>query len=256
VEAGDDFARQLDLLQETHDVVSLESALAPAPEPARDSARPRVAITFDDAYRGAVHAGVEELAARGMPATIFVAPAFVDGGTFWWDALAGETGLSDEVRTHALEHLQGKDARVRAWAAERGLRESHLPEHQSVAREEELSEATRTPGITLASHTWSHPNLSALDPEDLEAEVVRPQVWLRERFPHVVPWITYPYGLFSPAVEAAAARAGYRGGFRVSGGWLRGGTAPSMAFALPRLNIPAGLSPRGFELRAAGLLSR
>lgn len=49
------FAAQLDALAPGHDVVALADALAPPPP---RSSRPRVAITFDDAYQGAVSAGV------------------------------------------------------------------------------------------------------------------------------------------------------------------------------------------------------
>jgi hypothetical protein len=75
------FAAQLDLLVELCDVIPLDSAL----ERNGRGKRPRVAITFDDAYRGTVTAGVSELVSRGLPATIFVVPAFVGGGAFWWD---------------------------------------------------------------------------------------------------------------------------------------------------------------------------
>jgi hypothetical protein len=59
-----DFATQLDVLAAEADVVSLERIDEPGDE------RPRVAITIDDAYRGAVSVGVRELAARSLPATI------------------------------------------------------------------------------------------------------------------------------------------------------------------------------------------
>ncbi len=78
------FARQLDLLVETHTIVPLQSALTDAWEPNR----PRAVITFDDAYRGAVTVGIDEIVRREIPATVFVTPAFVDGRSFWWDALA------------------------------------------------------------------------------------------------------------------------------------------------------------------------
>lgn len=73
-----EFARQLDWIDRTYDVVPL-TAIFNAKE---THGRPRAAITFDDAYRGAVTAGVAELVERDMPATIFVAPGFVGGNSF------------------------------------------------------------------------------------------------------------------------------------------------------------------------------
>jgi peptidoglycan/xylan/chitin deacetylase (PgdA/CDA1 family) len=246
------FAAQLDALQRTHDVVPLETLLD---EPVRPARRPRAVITFDDAYRGAVTAGVAELAARRMPATIFVAPGFVDGGSFWWDAVSrgGGVGLPDSVRTHALEALGGRDDAVRAWALRQsGLMVDSVPGHARGASLEELHRAVQHDGITLGSHTWSHPNLTQASPSDLPDELTRPLEWLRSNFGRVIPWLAYPYGLSSPAVERAAAEAGYAAALRVSGGWL--GPRRDRPFALPRLNVPAGLTLHGFRLRTSGLL--
>jgi hypothetical protein len=76
--------------------------------------------------------------------------------------------------------------------------------------------------------------------------------WLRERFASFIPWLTYPYGLYSPAAQAAADKAGFTGALRVDGGWLRS-HAPRAAFALPRMNIPAGVSINGFRMRIDGI---
>src|SRR2546422_8966546 len=75
-------------LLRTHAIVPLEEVLTPAPS----GRRPRVAITFDDAYQGAIAIGVEELARRGGPAALFVVPAFGGGGSFWWEPLGRDGG--------------------------------------------------------------------------------------------------------------------------------------------------------------------
>jgi Predicted xylanase/chitin deacetylase len=243
------FAAQLDALLETHAVIPLDDALT---DGSSHSNRSRVVITFDDAYRGAVNAGVAELASRGIPATIFVPPALLNDGVFWWDALTppGKPGLEPEFRSHALEHMAGKGSAILGEAAMHAV--ERIPSFARGASEDELRRAAATPGITLASHSWSHPNLAALAPAELEDELTRPLAWLRERFDGVLPYLSYPYGLSSPAVERAAANAGYRAGLRIDGGRLRG--EPVHRYAIPRLNVPAGLSDAGFRLRCAGLL--
>ncbi|HEX6533140.1 MAG TPA: polysaccharide deacetylase family protein [Gemmatimonadaceae bacterium] len=244
------FARQLDLLRATHDVIPLEAALARG---AARASRPSAVITFDDAYRGAVTGAIEELEARGMPATVFVPPAFVGGGAFWWDALTppGAPGLPADVREHALTALAGRSDAILAGEESRGALDA-IPSYARCATEAELRRAAAVPGITLASHTWSHPNLAALQPEALDDELRRPLAWLRERFDEVLPLLTYPYGLASPAVERAAREAGYEAALRIDGGWLS--RAPADRYALPRMDVPAGLSPAGFRLRIAGLI--
>lgn len=245
------FAAQLDALLEMSDVVTLDAALSSDPA---TRGRPRVAITFDDAYRGATSAGVSELSSRGLPATIFVPPALVNDGIFWWDALtpAGMTGVAPAVRADALQRMAGKGSVILAHSQTNNG--SGIPPYARGASEEELRTAAATPGITLGSHSWSHPNLAALDAAELEEELVRPLAWLRERFDAVVPYLSYPYGISSPAVERAAAAAGYRAGFRIDGGWL-GRDWPTRSYAVPRLNVPAGFSDAGFRLRCAGLLA-
>jgi peptidoglycan/xylan/chitin deacetylase (PgdA/CDA1 family) len=250
------FAEQLDLLHSAFDVLPLDAVLAQRPGAWRERrARASVVITFDDAYRGAVTAGVAELARRSMPATIFVPPGFVNGGVFWWDALTPDdaAGLPAAERERALHEMAGQGARILAHAARSSRAPVLLPEHARGASEEELRRAATTPGITLGSHTWSHPNLAALAPAELAEELARPLAWLRERFDAVVPYLSFPYGISSSAVERAAEAAGYRAALRIDGGWLP--RAPVNRYALPRLNVPAGLSPAGFRLRCTGLLT-
>lgn len=247
------FAAQLDSLRTTHDIVPLESVLDGE---AVHSAQPRAVITFDDAYRGAVTSGIEEVVKRGLPATIFVAPAFVGGRFFWWDAITepGAAGPTEACRGTALEACGGKDEAVRRWAEMSGHPGQVLPDAAACASESELRAALEHPGITLASHSWSHPNLVRLTPGEVDQELVRPLVWLRQRFNRVLPVLSYPYGLSSPAVERAVASAGYRAAFRVTGGWMS--SRSRNPFALPRWNVPAGLSHDGFLLRTAGLFCR
>lgn len=245
------FAAQLDALGEDYRVV-------PLPEIVREDTgdgRPRVAITFDDAYRGAVTCGVDELVRRGLPATIFVCPGRLEGHRFWWDEVLPEAAglLPDEFRKLCLGRFEGRGAEIRRWAEEGHLPLARVPEHAFTATEAELGEVAARPGITLGSHSWSHPNLARLDSGELSQELEGSLRWLSERFESTVPWLAYPYGESDGAVEEAARSAGYDGALRIDGGWV--GSAPEDLFRLPRLNIPAGLSAAGFELRVSGVLS-
>src|SRR2546422_5185458 len=74
------FVRQIEQLLRTHAIVPLQVVLTPAPS----ARRPRGALTYDDAYQGAIAIGVEEVARRGGRATLVVAPGFVGGRGFWW----------------------------------------------------------------------------------------------------------------------------------------------------------------------------
>ncbi len=250
----DAFARQLEALQREYDVVPLADVLRLD----GTSTRPRAAITFDDGYAGALTAGVEELARRGLPATVFVAPAFIGGRSFWWDEAAGPVGghLPADLRGRLLTECAGDDTHVRGWARTHGLPlVETLPWWGRAASEEQLRRAAQDGLVTYGSHTWSHPNLARLDDERLHDELSRPLEWLRSRFPdRSVPWLSYPYGADSPHVQVRARALGYRAAVRAAGGRFHPGRATPMA--LPRYTVPAQLSEAGFALRAAGLFCR
>ena len=246
------FAEQLDVLARECDVVSL-AQLFDDPV-SRPSGRRRVAITFDDAYHGALAVALPEVTRRGMPATIFVAPGLL-GATTWWDVLAAQGGgvVPHELRERALWELGGRGPDVIERLGSRVERaqpeRTPLPR---IATIEELAPAAANPLVTLAAHTWSHVNLAAVPPDELERELALPRDWLNTRFPTSLPMLSYPYGLSAPPVETAVGHAGYEVAFRVEGGWLRAGSGAG-SFAIPRLNVPARLSLDGFRLRLAGI---
>ena len=248
--ARSEFARQLDLLQDTCEIVSLDALVA---GPSASGSRCRVAITFDDAYVGAVTLGVDELGRRGIPATIFVPPGLLAQET-WWDRLgaASAAGLNEGVRSRLLQEYCGQGSAIQNsphWHAVQSA--AALRPEQRIADDTALSRAASRPGISIGSHTWSHPNLVAIDAETLDAEVGRSFRWLADRYTAFVPYMTYPYGLWSPHIEETVARAGFRAAFLASGGWLPSDIT-ARRFSLPRFDVSAGLSLNGLRLRLAG----
>lgn len=247
------FADQLDFLQEHARVAPLDDIVGDGDVSDR---RPRVAITFDDAYRGALTAGLEELRARGLPATMFVPPGLLGTEAFWWDTLAPTGGgpLPAHVRDHALETLGGRQERVLEWAASEGLARCALPPYARPAGEEALLDAASYHGLTLGAHTWSHPNLARLPTEDIRAELARSKAWLAERAPRYVDWLAYPYGLRTEEAVTLASEH-FRAAVLVDGGLARvRGRASGVPHALPRINVPRGMTVEGLAMRLAGLL--
>lgn len=260
----DDFKRQLDYLVRYADVVPLPD-MGSRPDtpsgragPAVSSDRPRVVVTFDDAYRGAVRDGIDALVERDLPGTLFVAPGLLGDQTPWWDALADpDRGLHPGLRRDLLGRMKGRTSAILAWARREGLPFHAAPEARRTVNPDELVRAAARPGVTVAAHGWSHDALSALAPLDLAREIACCRRWLAEQVPGSIPWIAYPYGLAGPPVEAVVQHMGYRGGFLVKGAWLAAKAAGSgERFHLPRLAVPAGLSLDGFRARLAGWISR
>jgi peptidoglycan/xylan/chitin deacetylase (PgdA/CDA1 family) len=162
--------------------------------------------------------------------------------------------LAPAVRDHALDGEQGDETRIMAWAKRTELPLADGPSHATGASETELATALAHPGITLGSHTWSHPNLAQLPHAVLMHELRSSQEWLQEHFgSRTLPVISYPYGRADDRVWNAARDAGYEAGMMIDGGWF---TDPTRhRYAVPRLNIPAGVTPAGFVLRTSGLVT-
>jgi peptidoglycan/xylan/chitin deacetylase (PgdA/CDA1 family) len=248
----DAFADQLDELCDTHAVIGLEEAFDPV-----TSAAPRAVVTFDDGYLGTLTAGVDELKARGLPATVFVNPGALGWEGFWWDRLADpRTGeLSPRVREHALDSLGGRQEEVLAWARSEGIAISVPPEHARPGSAVQLSRSADYLGLWLGSHSWDHSRLPALEKTQIHDQMDRTLHWLKAGFARVSRWISYPYGCQSDSVAAAAARF-HRGGLLVSGGAIPARQTPPDPFRTPRVNIPSGVSRSGFVLRLAGWRAR
>jgi peptidoglycan/xylan/chitin deacetylase (PgdA/CDA1 family) len=170
------FEAHLEWLGAHCEVVSLAELVAAADR----SARPRVAITFDDGYADNHTHALPSLAARDMPAAFFLTAGFLE-----------------------------RDAEVMGWLAEiwRTPRERLAP--LAWSQVEEL----RAAGMTLGSHTWSHRNLARLEAAEASRELTRSRQVLEERLAEPVSAVAYPWGKpgrhVTPATFALAARAGY-----------------------------------------------
>jgi len=248
------FRKHLAEIARQAEVVPLSESMR---EPDRARTRPRVVITFDDAYLGALTAGLQELAPFGFPATFFVCPGRLGGQTFWWDHLAKQHGgvLPGQVRNRALVEFQGRDEPVLKTLSAGSPSATDLPPWMRTADEELLRSVSRAPGLSLGAHSWSHPNLAAIPDSDVERELTDSLTWVTGLGASGVRWLAYPYGLEAPRVRRMAEQVGFEGALLVSGGWLES-EGGGDRFGVPRYNVPAGLSAEGLALRLMGFLCR
>jgi peptidoglycan/xylan/chitin deacetylase (PgdA/CDA1 family) len=99
-------------------------------------------------------------------------------------------------------------------------------------------------GMEVGSHSNTHPDLTALDDDRLEQELVGSKQRLETLTGVACETLAYPFGAHDARVVDGARAAGYRLAF----GWRRG---PWSALAAPRLVAPPG---RGAPSLAAKLL--
>jgi peptidoglycan/xylan/chitin deacetylase (PgdA/CDA1 family) len=161
---------------------------------ARLARRREVHVTFDDAFRSVANV-LPRLLGLGVPVTIFACPHYADGGApLSVPELAAEP--ADELLTMPWEELLD-------WAAR---------------------------GVTIASHTMTHPHLPTLGDDELRRELVEAKEQLEERLRTPCRTLAFPYGENDARVRAAAEAAGYEAAYGLPG-------LPGERFSLPRVGV-------------------
>ncbi len=206
----------------------------------------RVALTFDDAYRGAIRLGVPALVERSMPATVFVAPGLF-GTVPWWDVMRNTVEPAAWERRRE-EWLSAPSCGLAAHI----LRDTGVPDLSpdfGIAELEELSRACGTGFLRVGCHTWNHPCLPSLTDEICRTELQRNRDWLAASgLPYDLVH-AFPYGRWSERDARMLRELGYHRAFMITGGPVDA----LETFCLPRINVPAGLSPNGLLARIAGV---
>jgi glycosyltransferase involved in cell wall biosynthesis/peptidoglycan/xylan/chitin deacetylase (PgdA/CDA1 family) len=142
-----------------------------------------VAITLDDGYADQILHALPALIRAGIPATLAI--------------------VADRVITRS------DDSDTRAGAAEATLRpHDGWGEGERFATAEQLR-AAQAHGITLASHSLTHPDLTACSRAALECELLRSRDTIRA-LGDTGHLFCYPRGMYNAAVRTAVAAAGYR----------------------------------------------
>lgn len=154
-----------------------------------------VAVTLDDGFRCAHEIASPILERNGVPATVFV--------------VAGKVGKREN------------------WMYPR-----KLPQRELLGWDE-LREM-RIRGISLGSHTLTHPRLPELSPGELSRELEESRKVLEDGLGQPVTQFAYPFGQFNEAVRGATERAGYRVACSTQPGFNRPGAD---RFALRRIDV-------------------
>jgi peptidoglycan/xylan/chitin deacetylase (PgdA/CDA1 family) len=143
----------------------------------RTGSEKELLLTFDDGYRQLLDVAVPALEKRGIPALVFIVSSFVGKENLWELGLPGRR----------FEHLSWDEI---ADLAERGF--------------------------SFGSHTCRHRDLTRIGPDEATAEVRRSKAEIEGMLGRTVRCLSYPFGRTNPAVERAAAAAGYRAAFTLN----------------------------------------
>jgi peptidoglycan/xylan/chitin deacetylase (PgdA/CDA1 family) len=102
-------------------------------------------------------------------------------------------------------------------------------------------------------HSATHRSLPTLTDAELEYELVASRAVVHRATGIWPEFFAYPYGRWDARVRARVHAAGYRAAFTLDPGL---NDASSDLLALPRINVPAGISDAAFEAWTAGLQAR
>jgi peptidoglycan/xylan/chitin deacetylase (PgdA/CDA1 family) len=210
-------AGQLRALSWFFEVVPLAALASPR------RGRRRAALTFDDGLRSNVAVAYPILRALGLTATFFVCPGLIEQGRWLWNHEARER----------LRSLPG--AAIARLAAAVGAPAAFAPsavqrEQFDLAGWDELK-ALDPRVVSIGSHSATHPILTSLSADEIDAEVALSRASLEAELGRPVSDFCYPNGNFD-ARALETARRHYERAVAVDGGSLR---ADADVHRLPRL---------------------
>ncbi len=167
------FSAHLDFLRRHYNIISLGDYLA-AHNSGRSLGRYSVVLTFDDGFRNFLTVAAPLLAARKIPATVFLIT----------DKAAEGNGCN---RSRAW--IPEDDRQYLSWSEARLLKEDH--------------------GFEFGSHTCSHSPLLGLSAADTERELLHSFNKLVSQLTVEWPALSYPKGEYSSLLAADAQKLGY-----------------------------------------------
>ena len=260
-----EFASQMDMLSCVFKLIGLAEA--------RDrllarSLPPRaMCITFDDGYANNCEIALPILRERGIPATVFVATGFLNGGRMFNDTMIEAVRRAGSVLDLAplgLGRYELPDVAARRRAIDQILPAiKHLDPDERLARVERIAEivGARLPddlmmtdeqvrkladnGVEIGAHTVRHPVLTRVTPERARTELVESRRRLQAITGRPVTSFAYPNG--RPVSDYDASHVAL---VRDSGFELAVSTAPGAAsplcdpFQIPRTSPWGGTSLR------------
>jgi peptidoglycan/xylan/chitin deacetylase (PgdA/CDA1 family) len=257
------FTEYIAYLTRHYRVVSLRTLTE---ELSRGQMRPYTAtVTVDDGYHEVFTLAAPILKTYGVPASVFVVSDFIDGRLWLWADRFGfvfdrarrdrltfshrgsvhvlemrEDTDRRRAEAHWLEHAKGlsvaeRDQLLETIAAAAGVEVPVAPPREYRPMTWTQLRALAAEGFDVGGHTRTHPILSQIPPEQLQAELEGCKEQIEQRLGLPVRHFAYPNGWkedYTPKVVEAVSRAGYRSAVTIEAG---GNTASTPPFELRRI---------------------
>lgn len=270
--AAPEFDRQMGWISKNTEVLT-ESELIERVDGGKEFGSPSSVVTFDDGYVDNYETAFPILRKHAVPAIFFIPTGLISSRQLgWWDVLAylvkrsrrgsilidaEEISLAD--RKQAISRLISKFKQQHGEPAPYSMERLSdacgvpLPGIELQGRElmtwEQIREVSRN-GISIGSHTHTHPVLSKLGAESQREELRMSKEILEREVGKPVRSIAYPFGgslHFGRDSMSIASECGYEIGFSFHGRANRGGR-------MDRYGISRVRAPDDFELMTASTL--
>ncbi|HWF11547.1 MAG TPA: polysaccharide deacetylase family protein, partial [Bryobacteraceae bacterium] len=283
--SAEDFAEHLAFLLRWRQPVTLSDVRA-AMLGGRPLPRRAVLITFDDGYRNVYTHAAPVLQRYGVPAVVFLSTGYIDTDCLYWydevrqrldrwgnplierpsdgstvawpvdprtrETLAGKIRgeckrVPDRRRVEYLDYLRARMNEPLQLTAE----QHHILDPMSWQEASKLLEM----GFEIGSHTVTHPILTNLPAEELNAELAGSKAEIERRTARACYSIAWPNGTradFSPMIADAAKAAGYDLAFTMV---ERMNGPESNPYMLSRITAPGHVPLTALRVRASGLYS-
>ena len=257
---GSSLEKQLLFLKKHFEIVGLSGSVSEA----RRSAKPRIALTFDDGYRNNAVVAAPVLRRHRVPATFFVCNRHTQSDSYLWFSYLralekhfvgngfqchGEfIDMSRSRRQESCRRLREHLLSLRPHPSAMYLEiENHLPligdfvERQELEMryaglsEEQIADLAADSLFSVQAHTVDHPFLTLCSREEAEAQLRKNKTWLEGITGNECSVLAYPSGDYDAETVNLCRSLGFKHGFAV----------------IPRkLNLPP------FEIPRVGVFSK
>ena len=233
-----------------------------------------VCVTFDDGYADNLTVAGPILNQLDIPATIFVATEFLDGGIMWNDRVVeavrscapqdldldfldnseppltlGDSSSRREAINYLLGQLKYLDRGARAELANEISVRLGVESRRDLMLSHQQLRRLRESGLSVGAHTISHPILTKVSADRATEEITGSKTLLQELTQESVDYFAYPNGRpgvdFTRIHRDAVENAGFLGAVTTAHGSAR---QHSDVFQLPRVS-PWYPSPMRFWLQ-------
>jgi peptidoglycan/xylan/chitin deacetylase (PgdA/CDA1 family) len=225
------------------------------------SAKPRVAITFDDGYRNNAEVVAPILRRHRVPATFFVCTRHSRKGKFLWFSHLSALNrhfrgngfrfhdrfidMSSTGRAASMKRLRDYllSLRPHPLAMYQEI-ENHLPAIEDLVddhdvrayyaglTEQQIADLAKDELFSVQPHTEDHPFLTSCTPSETQRQLSDNKTWVEQLTQRDCDVVAYPSGNYDRSIVNLCMRLGFRHGFAVISNRVN---APS--FEVPRIGV-------------------